>query len=73
MARMRHKLDGDSDGDSDSKEGPGAGGPGSWLGFVKFLGLLLMITLFFMLARSMVQHHFFTGGAQNYHNSPTGP
>ena len=44
-----------------------------WAGIAKFLALLLLVALFFMLARSMVEHHFFTGGAQNYHNSPTGP
>jgi hypothetical protein len=44
------------------------------LGFVlKFVSLLILFVLLFFLAQSMVQHHFFTGGAMNYHNRPTGP
>ena len=60
MTEMRHKVDSDND-------------PGPWLGIAKFLGLLVMVTAFFLLAHSMVHHHFFTGGAMDYHNSPTGP
>jgi hypothetical protein len=60
MARMLHKRK------------PGEQ-PGAWLGIAKFLGLLLMFVLFFLLAQSMVRHHFFTGGAQDNHNAPTGP
>jgi hypothetical protein len=44
-----------------------------WPGVAKFLGILLMATLFFLLGQSMVRHHFFTGGAMDYHNRPTGP
>ncbi len=44
------------------------------LGFaIKFVSLLILFLLMFLLARSMVEHHFFSGGAMNYHNSPTGP
>jgi hypothetical protein len=57
---MRHK--------SDPEENKRA-----WPGFVKFLGLMLMVVLFFLLAQSMVRHHFFTGGSMNYYNKPTGP
>ena len=40
---------------------------------LKFLSLLIFFALMFLLAESMVRHHFFTGGAQDYHNKPTGP
>jgi hypothetical protein len=40
---------------------------------VKFVSLLILFVLGFLLAQSMVRHHFFTGGAMNYHNRPTGP
>jgi hypothetical protein len=44
------------------------------LGLVlKFVSLLIFFVLMFLLAHSMVQHHFFTGGAMDYHNRPTGP
>jgi hypothetical protein len=29
--------------------------------------------MLFLLGESMVHHHFFTGGAMDYHNRPTGP
>jgi hypothetical protein len=35
----------------------------TWLWLAKFMGLLLFVALLFLLAQSMVQHHFFTGGA----------
>jgi uncharacterized membrane protein len=44
-----------------------------WPGFAKVFGLLVLITLFFLVGQSMVRHHFFSGGAQDYHNRPTGP
>jgi hypothetical protein len=44
-----------------------------WLGLARFLGLLLMVGMFFVLGQSMVHNHYFSGGAQNYHNRPTGP
>jgi hypothetical protein len=40
---------------------------------LKFVSLLVLFVLLFLLAQSMVRHHFFTGGAMNYHNRPTGP
>jgi hypothetical protein len=40
---------------------------------LKFVSLLILFVLLFLLAKSMVQHHFFTGGAMDYHNRPTGP
>ena len=40
-------------------------GPG-WLGFGKFLLLLVFAVLLYWLGESMVQHHFFRGGALNY-------
>jgi hypothetical protein len=45
----------------------------TWHGVAKFLGLVVMVTVFFLLAQSMVRHHFFTGGAMNNHHRPTGP
>jgi hypothetical protein len=44
-----------------------------WVGFAKFLLLVLFATLLFVLGETMVRHHFFTGGAMNYHNHPGGP
>ena len=44
-----------------------------WVGFVKFLLLVLFAIVLFLLGDSMVRHHFFTGGALNYHNHPGGP
>jgi len=37
-----------------------------WLGFGKFLLLLLFAVLLFWLGESMVQHHFFRGGGLDY-------
>ena len=37
-----------------------------WLELGKFLLLLLFAVLLFWLGESMVQHHFFRGGAQDY-------
>ncbi len=39
-----------------------AGRPSPWLGFVKFLLLVVMIGLIFLLAQAMVDHRFFRGG-----------
>jgi hypothetical protein len=61
MARLRHKDD------------AGKREPGAWRGLIKFVGLVVLTTMLFLLAHSMVQHHFFTGGAMDYHNRPTGP
>ena len=44
-----------------------------WAGLIKFLLLVGFTVLLFLLVQSMVHHHFFTGGAMDYHNSPTGP
>jgi hypothetical protein len=37
-----------------------------WLGLAKFLMILCMAVLFFLLAQRMVRQHFFSGGYQNY-------
>jgi hypothetical protein len=37
-------------------------GPSPWLGLVKFLFLVVMVGLVFLLAQSMVDHRFFRGG-----------
>ena len=44
-----------------------------WVGLARFVGLALLVMLFFLLAQSMVHNHFFSGGALNYHHRPTGP
>jgi hypothetical protein len=45
----------------------------AWLGFAKFLLLLMMTVMFLMLGQSMVQHHFFTGGELNNRDAAVGP
>jgi hypothetical protein len=45
----------------------------AWVGFTKFLLLLTMTGLFFLLGQSMVRHHFFTGGELNNRNAAVGP
>lgn len=44
-----------------------------WIGVVKLVLILVMAALLYLLGESMVHHHFFSGGALNYHNDPTGP
>jgi hypothetical protein len=44
-----------------------------WMKAVKWVLLVLFAVLVFWLGESMVQHHFFSGGAMNYGNHPTGP
>lgn len=39
---------------------------GAWIDAAKFLLILCMAVLFFLLAQRMVRQHFFTGGYQNY-------
>jgi hypothetical protein len=41
--------------------GPEAG-PSSWLGFLKFLLLVVLFGLIFLLGQQMVRHRFFRGG-----------
>lgn len=43
-----------------------------WFGFAKFLFIMVLAVMVFLLANSMVRHHFFSGGAQNHHDV-TGP
>jgi hypothetical protein len=43
-----------------------------WLGFAKLLFIVILAVTVFLLAKSMVSHHFFSGGAQNHHDV-TGP
>jgi len=43
-----------------------------WLGFAKFLFIVILTVTVFLLVRSMVGHHFFSGGQQNRH-AATGP
>ncbi len=37
-----------------------------WIGFAKFVFLVMLTVLILMLVQSMVQNHFFSGGALNY-------
>ncbi len=39
-----------------------------WLGLAKFLFLLILTVTVFLLIRSMVHHHFFSGGQMNKHD-----
>jgi len=39
-----------------------------WLGPAKFLLLVLLTLMLFWLVRSMVVHHFFSGGQLNLHD-----
>jgi hypothetical protein len=43
-----------------------------WLGFAKFLFIVVLAVTVLLLAKSMVRHRFFRGGAQNHHDV-TGP
>jgi hypothetical protein len=44
---------------------------GYW--WVRFAWVVLLTVAIYLLGQSMVHHHFFTGGAMDYHNHPTGP
>ena len=39
-----------------------------WPGFARFLFIVVLAVLIFVLVSSMVRHHFFSGGQQNQHN-----
>jgi hypothetical protein len=39
-----------------------------WLGVAKFLFIVFLAAMFFLLVRSMVGHHFFSGGQMNRHD-----
>lgn len=38
------------------------------LGFARFLFIVILIVLLYVLVNSMVRNHFFSGGQQNRHN-----
>jgi hypothetical protein len=40
-----------------------------WLGFAKLLFIVILTLTAFLLTRSMVRHHFFSGGQQNRHDT----
>jgi hypothetical protein len=40
-----------------------------WLGIGKFLFIVVLALLFFLLAHRMVRHRFFRGGWRNQHGS----
>jgi len=39
-----------------------------WLGLGKFLFIVLLTVMLFLLSRSMLRHHFFSGGQMNQHD-----
>jgi hypothetical protein len=41
----------------------------TWLGVGKFLFIVLLAVLFFLLANNMARHRFFRGGWRNQHGS----
>jgi hypothetical protein len=41
----------------------------TWLGAGKFLFVVVLAILFFLLAHEMVSHRFFRGGWRNHHGS----
>jgi hypothetical protein len=43
-----------------------------WPGFARFLFIVVLTVLLFVLVSNMVRHHFFNGGQMNQHNV-TGP
>ena len=52
------------------KSDPPDARPG-WFGFGEFLMLVVFCVMLYWLGQSMVQHHFFSGGALNYRLSAT--
>ena len=40
-----------------------------WLGFAKFLFIVILTVTVFLLTESMVRHHFFSGGQLNQHET----
>ena len=51
-------------GSNSNMTGP-AGRNSPWLGPVKFLFLVLLVVIMFLLGRDMVRHRFFRGGRVN--------
>jgi hypothetical protein len=49
--------------DPDKKNNQVSGSP--WLGVARFVFLVLFVAMLFLLTRSMVRHHFFSGGQLN--------
>jgi len=41
-----------------------------WLGFARFLFIVVLTVLLFVLVNSMVRHHFFSGGSKTGMTSP---
>ena len=44
-------------------------GPKAWCTIVRFLFIVALIVLFFLLGQSMVRHRFFRGGWVNQHGT----
>ena len=42
-----------------------------WVAFAKFLFIAFLTVMAFLLVRSMVRHHFFSGGQLNRHDTAT--
>jgi hypothetical protein len=45
----------------------------TWIAWIKFVWIVLLTVVFFLLAQSMVRHHFFSGGALNYRSTAIHP
>jgi hypothetical protein len=43
----------------------------SWVGFAKFLFIVFLTVMVFLLVKSMMHHHFFSGGQLNQHDTDT--
>ena len=41
----------------------------AWLGFAKIVWIVVFTVLVYFLVRSMVHHHFFSGGQLNLHDT----
>lgn len=53
---------------SDDEFDPKHGGT-RWMGWGRFVFLVVFVVVLYLLAASMVRHHFFSGGALNYRMS----
>ena len=65
LAGERHMSTNRNENNQDEQSSP-------WLGFARFLFIVVVTVLLFVLVNSMVRHHFFSGGQQNQHDV-TGP
>jgi hypothetical protein len=45
------------------------GGNSTWIGIGRFLFIVFLVAIFFLLGQSMVRHRFFRGGRQHWNGS----